>query len=97
MWFKYANVILEISKSSGCDVIDLFHGIQAAGDDWKKSFNDGLHFSSVGNQFVYNEIVKLIAAKYPHIQGGVDSPLPLHYPHWSLVNPLDHESSFLLD
>ena len=79
----FVNVCRELASHFNLAFIDLFNKILRE-DDWKEYFYDGVHFSHLGNSFVFSELVEVID---PIING-----FPLVYPDYKDIMDLDEET-----
>ncbi len=82
-------MIRRIASERELDYVDLFDGLKkykvnaANPEGWKDHLIDGLHLSPSGNEFVFQELQKVITLANPTLTGGDSSTIPMYYPHWS--------------
>lgn len=74
---KYADAIREIGQQLSLPVVDTF-ALLSSEEQPNPYLVDGLHYNTVGDQLVFEAIVKAIDAKWPHLsvaQLPMDGPL----------------------
>ncbi|TFK54844.1 SGNH hydrolase [Heliocybe sulcata] len=80
---RYAEAIKEVGDADGIPVVDLWTRLwQGAGRDehaMSKFLTDGLHLNADGYFIVYDELMKVIADKYPEI---LTEKLKTVFPTW---------------
>ncbi|KAL7557702.1 hypothetical protein ACA910_018498 [Epithemia clementina (nom. ined.)] len=71
----YATACEEVAKEENVAFLDLYQGMldEGGGDDFGKFFDDGLHFSAVGHDFVGKAVVNAIAKAFPHLEVHPDT------------------------
>ena len=79
----YVNVCRELASDFNLPFIDLFNKILRE-DNWRECFYDGVHFSHLGNSFVFNELVEVI--------DPIINDFPLVYPDYKDIMDLDEET-----
>lgn len=86
---QYAQACVEAAAQCGVNVLDLWTLMQKDGQDYTEYLCDGLHLSQKGNQFVSEQLWRLL-------QKRVDE-LPFILPYWGDVNTASPETSLLSD
>jgi len=72
---KYADAVVKLGAALSVPVIDLWAVMHL--DKLDELLSDGLHFSKAGNRIVYEEIKKLISAKWPEfVPENIPFPIP---------------------
>lgn len=89
---KYAEACRAVAAKLGVPVVDPFTTMQAARPDgtWTEFLSDGLHLSASGQEFLFTELMAVIADKLPHLQREA---LPKLFPEWDAVDPADSKAS----
>ena len=83
---QYADKCLEVAKKNSIECIDLYHDMVRT-PDWKELFFcDGLHFSVAGSKF--------LCERLQHVLDPILLHLPMVYPDWLQVDPVNPENSF---
>lgn len=62
----YANAAKEIANECNCPVIDLYNDMQKK-ESFSDYLNDGLHFSSAGNDFMFKSLRGTIKKTFPEL------------------------------
>jgi len=92
--------VKEFSNNARVFHIDIWEDI--LGESWDtetEEFNekinqylcDGLHLNAAGNDLIYNNLIKLIDEKLPHLSSD---NLSLIGPYWRDINPINYKVSF---
>ena len=88
---EYATACEEVSKSKGTEFVDL-HTIICDNHEAKGTledcFVDGLHFSAVGNNLVFESLMQVIA-KSDRLK--TPDEMPLDFPLWGDVEAIKTE------
>jgi lysophospholipase L1-like esterase len=63
---QYAQAALDVAQKCNRPSVHLWKLMQES-QDWESLFNDGLHFTSEGNQFVAKAVLEQIEASYPQL------------------------------
>ncbi|KLT39356.1 SGNH hydrolase [Cutaneotrichosporon oleaginosum] len=93
---KYAMATVELGKTLGVPVLDVYHGIcEAAGsekqEDLARFLYDGLHLNSEGYAVVFEGLKRLILREWPEMD---PESLPMPMPYWADIDKADPEASF---
>ncbi|KAI9010858.1 SGNH hydrolase [Phycomyces nitens] len=90
----YAECVKSVTKAHNVPAIDIWSEImdrtKREGRDLSEFLIDGLHFTSLGNEVMFNAIMKTIKTTYPEIDPDV---LEMELPGFQDVNPNDYENS----
>ncbi|XP_029972769.1 isoamyl acetate-hydrolyzing esterase 1 homolog [Salarias fasciatus] len=86
---QYAEACVRAAGQVGADVLDLWTLMQQDGRDFRPFLSDGLHLSQDGNQFLAQQLWRLL-------EGRV-ADLPFILPYWGDVDHASPESSLLCD
>ncbi|XP_067099577.1 isoamyl acetate-hydrolyzing esterase 1 homolog [Osmerus mordax] len=86
---QYAQACVQAAGQCGADILDLWTLMQKDGQDFTEFLSDGLHLSLKGNQFVAEQLWKVLERRV------VD--LPFILPYWGDVDPEHPEASLLCD
>eukprot|EP01117_Protostelium_nocturnum_P008215 TRINITY_DN2931_c0_g1_i2.p1 TRINITY_DN2931_c0_g1~~TRINITY_DN2931_c0_g1_i2.p1 ORF type:complete len:195 (-),score=48.48 TRINITY_DN2931_c0_g1_i2:29-613(-) len=86
---KYADCVLEVASITGAYPVDLY-GEMKKSSDWKNYLEDGLHLSSLGNKFLFENLMKSIQLNASHLSYH---NLPMEFPDWKTVDSNHLESS----
>lgn len=89
---EYAKACRELAAELELPVVDLWTEMQRQEDWGPRLFDDGLHFSPAGNQFVYEEILRGIKTSYPNLRSH---KLPVHFPNSAFIDPEHPELTFV--
>lgn len=85
---RYARAAAELAAELNCPVVDLHTGlVQRAAEDGHALdalFNDGLHFSPLGNRLVFELILHALGAVSVDL---VPANTPRPFPLWTEINP----------
>ena len=86
----YAHALNEVGKELGVSVVDTYSAFEADGRG-EALFNDGLHFSPIGAELMYNLVVNEIESRVLSTRGQVE--LVMNYPPWAEINSDTFEQS----
>lgn len=65
---RYAAAVVQLGQELKLPAVDLWSSMQAQ-PDWQSSFLcDGLHLTSAGNSFVYDQLQSAIDQAYPYLR-----------------------------
>jgi len=70
---QYAEACKRVATERGVSILDL-HNLMLADSEWPFFFNDGIHFTRKGAEFLFH-------ALWPLVQSRV-AELPFKYPYW---------------
>ncbi|XP_023558160.1 isoamyl acetate-hydrolyzing esterase 1 homolog isoform X2 [Octodon degus] len=84
---EYARACVQVARSYGTDVLDLWALMQEDNQDFSVYLSDGLHLSPKGNDFVFSHLWPLVEKKL--------AALPLLLPYWKDVAAANPEWSLL--
>ncbi|KAF8466594.1 SGNH hydrolase-type esterase domain-containing protein [Kalaharituber pfeilii] len=86
----YADTAREVAKSEG--IPGVLHGSKeyARNEKLGELLRDGLHFTPVGYQLMFNELMKTIRDNYPELQ---PDSLPMIFPSWEVAPVMDDLSN----
>ncbi|TGZ73981.1 hypothetical protein CRM22_001202 [Opisthorchis felineus] len=81
----YAAACEEVAVNQGLPCVNLFKAMIAQ-NDWIQFFNDGLHFSRRGSEFLAQILISIL--------NDVLSDCPVRLPDWRIVNKANPTMSF---
>lgn len=73
----YAEACRDVAKDVGTAFVDLYTTMSNQ-KHWEDMLNDGLHFSSLGSEFLFDQLK-------PHVD-KLTSDLPLQLPYWADID-----------
>ncbi|XP_078174870.1 SGNH hydrolase-type esterase superfamily protein [Carex rostrata] len=86
---KYAKACIAVANELSTPVIDTWSKMQEI-PDWRKSaLSDGLHFTTLGNKVLFDEVVNTLKDL-----GLSDEKLPADLPYFYEVDPNDPSKTF---
>ncbi|KAL3150638.1 hypothetical protein ABBQ32_000440 [Trebouxia sp. C0010 RCD-2024] len=89
---RYAAAVVQLGQELKLPAVDLWSSMQAQ-PDWQSSFLcDGLHLTSAGNSFVYDQLQSAIDQAYPYLS---TNKMPFDFPDHTEVNAEDPAASFI--
>ncbi|KAJ0062645.1 hypothetical protein NL108_004264 [Boleophthalmus pectinirostris] len=86
---QYAQACVEAAGQCGVDVLDVWTLMQKDGQDFTEYLCDGLHLSQKGNQFLSEQLWRLLQRRV--------EDLPFILPYWADVDTGSPETSLLCD
>lgn len=86
----YATACKDLGIELNIPVVDLWTAMQVEKDWGTRLLEDGLHFTIEGNKMVFEHVHKALIQSFPSLQF---ESLPLHYPHWDMVDAACPERS----
>jgi len=76
---SYAQASIDIAREKKIDSLDLNGLMQDYGPNYDELLDDGLHFSSNGGQFLFDNLVPLFDRK-------IGNTLKFEFPHWKDID-----------
>nr|CCA22553.1 isoamyl acetatehydrolyzing esterase 1 putative [Albugo laibachii Nc14] len=89
---RYAVVCKQVGEefkktNKNIVIMDVYESINAMKEEERRTlYADGLHFSSLGNFYIYKEISKVIQNNFPELH---PDNVPPQVPAWDSSNPLE--------
>jgi lysophospholipase L1-like esterase len=78
---SYANECVNFAKQNQLLHLDLYYKMDAQGDAFKQLLNDGLHFSTAGSLFLFENLKPLVNRLTENIN--------VNYPYWRDIDPMN--------
>ncbi|KAJ3694227.1 hypothetical protein LUZ60_009707 [Juncus effusus] len=85
---NYADACVSLAKELNTPFIDIYSKMQTV-SNWQSLLSDGLHFSALGNKFMFDELVEKLKEV-----GLSDESLPFDLPFFLDIDPKNPSKSF---